>query len=209
LKLEEMFMIAWALFIPACFALNCAPGPNNMLAFSNATRLGFVTACVGGMGRMPAFAALIGITVLGLGAVLAASGEAFFVIKIAGAIYLVYTGVQMFRNARRLAEIQSRDVALKALMRRDFAIAIANPKAIAVFTAFFPQFLDPSVPAWSQLLQMGAAFLIMEIAAVALYAGAGALLGRFIKSTRIFVNLNRLVAAALIAAGGSMALTRH
>jgi threonine/homoserine/homoserine lactone efflux protein len=202
-------MIAWALFIPACFALNCAPGPNNMLAFSNAARLGFGTACLGGLGRLPAFAALIGITVLGLGAVLAASAEAFLVIKIAGALYLIYTGVQMFLRARKLAEMQSGDVALKSLMRRDFTIAIANPKAIAVFTAFFPQFLDPSAPAWSQLLQMGVAFLLMEVVAVALYAGAGAVLGRFIKSTRIFVNLNRLVAAALIAAGGSMALTHH
>jgi len=202
-------MIAWALFIPACFALNCAPGPNNMLAFSNAARLGFGTACLGGLGRLPAFAALIGVTVLGLGAVLAASAEAFLIVKIAGAIYLVYTGVHMLLKAKKLAELQSGDVALKALMRRDFTIAIANPKAIAVFTAFFPQFLDPSVPAWSQLLQMGLAFLAMEIVAVALYAGAGAALGRFIKSNRIFVQLNRLVAGALIAAGGSMALTRH
>ena len=202
-------MIGWALFIPACFALNCAPGPNNMLAFSNAARLGFGKACLGGMGRLPAFASLIAITVLGLGAVLAASAEAFIVIKIAGAVYLVYTGVQMFLKARRLAEMQSGDVALAALMRRDFTMAIANPKAIAVFTAFFPQFLDPSLPAWSQLMKMGLAFLAMEVVAVALYAGAGALLGRFIKSTRVFIHLNRLVGGALIAAGGSMALTRH
>lgn len=202
-------MIAWTLFIPACFALNCAPGPNNMLAFSNAARLGFVKACLGGMGRMPAFATLIAITVLGLGAVLAASAQAFIIIKIAGAIYLVYTGVQMFLKARRLAEMQSGDHALIALMRRDFTIAIANPKAIAVFTAFFPQFLDPMLPAWSQLSEMGLAFLSMEVVAVALYAGAGAVLGRFIKSTRVFVYLNRLVASALIAAGGSMALSRH
>ena len=100
-------MIAWALFIPACFALNCAPGPNNMMAFSNAARLGFVMACLGGLGRIPAFAALIGITVLGLGAVLAASAEAFLLIKIAGAVYLVYTGFQLLLKARQFAEMQS------------------------------------------------------------------------------------------------------
>lgn len=202
-------MIAWTLFIPACFALNCAPGPNNMLAFSNAARLGFVRATLGGMGRMPAFSLLIAITVLGLGAVLAASAEAFMLIKIAGAIYLVYTGIQIILKARKLADAQSADVALMALMRRDFAIAITNPKAIAVFTAFFPQFLDPSAAAWAQLSMMGLAFLAMEVVAVALYAGAGALLGRFIKSNRVFVNLNRLVGGALVAAGGSMALARH
>ena len=202
-------MIAWTLFIPACFALNMAPGPNNMLAFSNAARLGFGTACVGGLGRIPAFAALIGVTVLGLGAVLAASAEAFIVIKIAGALYLVYTGVLMLRKAKDLASAQGADVALKALIKRDFAMAITNPKAIAVFTAFFPQFIDPSLPAWPQLLKMGMAFLAMEVVAVALYAAAGALLGRFIRSNRVFVNLNRAVGAALVAAGGAMAFSRH
>lgn len=202
-------MIAWTLFIPACFALNCAPGPNNMLAFSNAARLGFGRAVLGGMGRMPAFATLIAITILGLGAALSASAEAFTLIKFAGAIYLVYTGIQIIRKAGRLANAQSADVALIALMRRDFTIAIINPKAIAVFTAFFPQFLDPAAAAWPQLAEMGLAFLAMEVVAVALYAGAGAVLGRFITSNRVFVNLNRLVGGALIAAGGSMALSRH
>lgn len=202
-------MIAWTLFIPACFALNMAPGPNNMLAFSNAARLGFGTACIGGLGRIPAFAALIGVTVLGLGAVLAASAEAFVVIKIAGALYLVYTGVLMLRKAKVLASAQGSDVALRALIKRDFAMAITNPKAIAVFTAFFPQFIDPSLPAWPQLLKMGLAFLAMEVVAVALYAAAGALLGRFIRSNRVFVNLNRAVGVALIAAGGTMAFSRH
>lgn len=201
-------MIAWALFIPACFALNCAPGPNNMLAFTNAARLGFVTAFLGGMGRMPAFALLIAITALGLGAVLATSASLFLAVKLVGAAYLVYVGVQVLKRARALAEVQSADRSVTALMRRDFAIAISNPKAIAIFTAFFPQFLNAALPASEQLAAMGAVFLCQEVAAVALYALGGALLGGLIKSRQVFVNLNRLVGAALIIAGGSMALAR-
>lgn len=202
-------MIAWTLFIPACFALNCAPGPNNMLAFSNAARLGFVPAVLGGMGRMPAFAFLILITAVGLGAVLAASAEAFAVIRILGAVYLVYVGVQIWLKARALARAQAGEAAIRALMRRDFTIAISNPKAIAVFTAFFPQFLDPAAAAWPQLLVMGGAFLVMEVVAVMLYACAGAVLGKVIKSDRVFVLLNRVVGVSLVAAGGTMALSRH
>lgn len=202
-------MIAWALFIPACFALNCAPGPNNMLAFSNGARLGLSRGMIGGMGRMPAFGLMIAITIVGLGAVLAASATAFMVIKFLGALYLVYVGVQIFRKARALAEMQSADRNVKALMRRDFSIAITNPKAIAIFTAFFPQFIVAGSPVWTQLSAMGVAFLVMEIVAVTLYVGGGALLGRFFKSNRLFVNLNRMVGSALIFAGGSMALSRH
>lgn len=200
-------MIAWSVFIPACFALNCAPGPNNMLAFSNAARLGAGPAMLGGLGRMPAFAFLILITILGLGAVLAASATAFTIIKFAGAIYLIYVGIQFWRKARELASMRSADVSLKALMRRDFTLAISNPKAIAIFTAFFPQFIDASKPAWSQLAAMGVVFLLLEIGAVLIYVIAGVLLRRALKSERIFVHLNRLVGGVLIASGGSMALS--
>ncbi|MBB2972068.1 LysE family translocator [Mesorhizobium sp. RMAD-H1] len=200
-------MIAWSVFIPACFALNCAPGPNNMLAFSNAARLGAGPAMLGGLGRMPAFAFLILITILGLGAVLAASATAFTIIKFAGAIYLIYVGIQFWRKARELASMRSADVSMKALMRRDFTLAISNPKAIAIFTAFFPQFIDASEPAWSQLAAMGVVFLLLEIGAVLIYVIAGVLLRRALKSERIFVHLNRLVGGVLIASGGSMALS--
>ncbi|WP_176083631.1 LysE family translocator [Martelella sp. HB161492] len=202
-------MIAWELFIPACFALNCAPGPNNMLAFSNGARLGIVPGIIGGTGRIPAFTMLIAITVVGLGAVLAASATAFTVVKLIGAVYLVYVGVQILRKARALAEMQASAVRLIDLAKRDFSIAITNPKAIAIFTAFFPQFVTPGDAVWHQLALLGAAFLVMEVVAVALYVLAGALLGRFIKSNRIFVNLNRLVGLAMIFAGGSMAISRH
>nr|WP_272211986.1 LysE family translocator [Marinicella sp. W31]MDC2877879.1 LysE family translocator [Marinicella sp. W31] len=170
-------MTAWELFIPACFALNCAPGPNNMLAFSNGARLGAVRGLLGGMGRMPAFTFLIAITVAGLGTILAASATAFMVIKLVGAVYLVYVGIQILLKARALAEMQALDTSITALMRRDFSIAITNPKAIAIFTAFFPQFIVEGAPIWPQLTAMGLAFLVMEVLAVCFYVAGGVVLG--------------------------------
>ncbi|MCT9000352.1 LysE family translocator [Chelativorans intermedius] len=202
-------MIAWSIFIPACFALNCAPGPNNMLAFANGARLGFVRAMLGGLGRMPAFALLILVTIVGLGAVLAASATAFTIVKLAGAVYLVYVGIQFWRKARALAAAQSQDSAVALLMRRDFLIAISNPKAIAVFTAFFPQFITAAQPAWSQLAAMGAVFLVLEVVAVLLYVVAGMALGKVLRSGSVFVHLNRLVGGVLVASGLSMALSRQ
>lgn len=201
-------MIAWSIFLPACFALNCAPGPNNMLAFSNAARLGFAPAFLGGLGRLPAFLLLILVTIVGLGAVLAASATAFTIIKLLGAIYLIYVGIQFWRKARALAAARSLDLALGALLRRDFMMAISNPKAIAIFTAFFPQFITVSEPAWKQLTAMGGAFMLLEVAAVGLYVIAGVVLGKVLKSERVFVHLNRLVGSVLIVSGGTMAFAR-
>lgn len=198
-------MIAWALFIPACFALNCAPGPNNMLSFAYGARFGFAKAFLAGMGRMPAFALLIAVTIVGLGAILSASATAFHIVRIVGAVYLVYIGVKLWRQAAADAKIVQTQ--LPDMMRRDFAIAISNPKAIAIFTAFFPQFIDRTLPVWPQLLQLGGAFLLLEVAAVALYAVAGYALGGVLKTERAFRAINRGVAAFLVASGVSLGLS--
>ena len=57
------------LFIPACFALNMAPGPNNLLSLHNASRFGLRTACLAGGGRLLAFAGMITLAAMGLAAV--------------------------------------------------------------------------------------------------------------------------------------------
>jgi len=198
-------MIAWTFFIPACFALNCAPGPNNMLSFAYGARFGLAKAVAAGMGRMPAFAVLIGVTVIGLGAILSASATAFTVVKIAGAAYLVHTGIKLWRQAA--ADARATEARLPEMLRRDFAIAISNPKAIAIFTAFFPQFIDGASAAWPQLVAMGGVFLALEAVAVLLYALAGKALGGFLRTERAFRVINRGVGGFLVASGASLAIT--
>lgn len=80
--LSEMLL----LFVPACFALNMAPGPNNLLSVSNASRFGFTAACIAGVGRLVAFIGMIAIAASGLAVVLQTSALAFTVIKVAGAL---------------------------------------------------------------------------------------------------------------------------
>lgn len=197
-----------ALFLPACFALNAAPGPNNLLAFANASRLGFWPALLGGMGRLPAFTAMIALVALGLGALLAASETAFTAVKYAGAAYLVYVGWKLWRApAPAGAGDTGHEARPIALARRDFLIAIGNPKAIAIFTAFFPQFVDFTQPVGAQFLVLGALFLALELGAVALYAGMGRLTGGFLTPLRLH-RLNRGVGGFLIFSGLAMALDR-
>lgn len=85
------------LFLPACFALNMAPGPNNLLSIANGTRYGFGKACLAGIGRLVAFVGMIPLAASGLAVVLQASEMAFHGIKIAGALYLFYLAVQLWR----------------------------------------------------------------------------------------------------------------
>lgn len=203
-----MTLTALALFLPACFALNVAPGPNNVLAFANASRRGFLAGLVGGMGRMLPFAAMIALVGLGLGALLALSEAAFGVVKLAGAAYLVWIGWRMWR-APASSALTVRDEPLSALVRRDFLIAIGNPKAIAIFTAFFPQFTDLAAPLAPQYALLGLLFLGLECLAVAVYAALGTGLQGFLTPLRLH-RMNRGVGGFLIFSGLTMALSeRH
>ena len=199
----------WILFIPACFALNMAPGPNNMLAFSNAARFGVAHAILGGTGRLAAFAILIAVAAVGLGALLAASSAAFTVVKWLGAAYLVYVGVKLVSSrfdAEASADVRQ-IVSVRELARHEFLLAIGNPKAIAVFTAFFPQFVDPALPAAPQFFAMGAVFLALEVAAIAIFSAGGRLARSVLKTGFGFGLLNKGVGAFLVCSGVTLALS--
>lgn len=203
---------SWLIFVPAAFALSAAPGPNNMLAMTNALQVGLSRAVIAGGGRLLAFALMIALTAVGLGAVLAASETAFYVIKWCGAAYLVYLGIRMWRRRDELEEddpLLRANIPLSVLARREFLVAIGNPKAILIFTAFFPQFLNPAAPAYWQFFVMGVTFLVLEVAALSLYALSGRQASRFGRSAHGRRMLNRISGGALIGAGVLLAASRR
>jgi len=93
-----MSITAWLFFLPACFAINLAPGPNNLLSINVAARHGFITAFVGGTGRLVAFALMLVLAATGLAVVLHASEWFFLAIKLVGAAYLIWLAIQLWRS---------------------------------------------------------------------------------------------------------------
>lgn len=202
-----MSVDAWILFLAGGFALSAYPGPNNLLAMTTGARDGGGRAFLAGLGRLPAFAVMIAIVAVGLGVILAQSEVFFTVLKWVGAAYLVYLGVKAIVAADEGAA-QGRAVEpIKRLARREFAVAATNPKAMAIFAAFFPQFLVPHAPIEAQFLQLGVAFLILETAALALYAFGGATLGRLMSTARGRRRMRVGTGVALAASGALLAMS--
>ncbi|MBC06713.1 LysE family translocator [Thalassospira sp.] len=203
----------WLLFAGAAIALAMAPGPNNLLAIFNGARYGVSSAAVGGIGRVVAFVLMIGVTAAGLGVVLAASETAFLIIKWGGAVYLVWLGIKSW-----FAKVNedTGDLGQTALMvnpgpfklaKTEFLTAIGNPKAILIFTAFFPQFLDPAEAYGQQFLIMGVTFIAMEVSVLLGYGLLGGQVKGLIKSARHMRILNRISGSLLVGAGVLLALT--
>ena len=204
-----MNLDVWPIFIPAAFALNMFPGPNNVLAMTNAARHGFATAMLASAGRFPPFAAFVLGAAIGLGALLAASAELFGVMKIVGALYLIWLGLQMIRATASDAPAATGEAPLSTLLSREFWTAATNPKAMLVFTAFFAPFVDPARPAAGQILVLGAVALALEGVAVAIYAFAGSHIGRFGRSARALRLVDRISGGALVAAGIALLFARR
>lgn len=205
-----MSTTAWLFFLPACFAINLAPGPNNLLSINVAAQHGFTTAFLGGSGRLVAFAAMIVLAATGLAVVLHASEWFFLTIKLAGAAYLIWLAIQLWRSdAPAIDTVHEESASLARIARQEFLVAAGNPKAILVFTAFLPQFVDIARPMLPQFAALGAIFLVLECVAIALYSWAGMHLGKWLVRARVRRWFNRCCGTFLAAIGVSFLLVRR
>jgi len=198
------------LFIPACFALNMAPGPNNLLSMANAKRYGVRVACYAGIGRLVAFVGMITLAATGLATVLYTSEKLFFIIKIVGGLYLLWIAVQLWTAD----PLDSGDEALGGrslfqLGRQEFLLAAGNPKAILIFTAFLPQFVDPAGSVGFQFLVLGVLFLMLEWVAIAGYAFFGKALRHWFSRPSMRRVFNRICSGLLGSAGIGLLLARR
>jgi threonine/homoserine/homoserine lactone efflux protein len=194
-------------FAPVAALLSLAPGPATALVVRNAARGGrrhaFFTTVGSSLGVFVwgVFAAL------GIAAVVAASAELFTVMKLIGAAFLVYLGVQSLRGrggapARRLAPQRS-------AFREGLVTAIANPKLAAFFVALFPQFVPDGAPVLPSALLMAATIVVIDLA---WYSALAYLVAR---ARRAFVEgpwlrrFERLTGAVLVGLGVRLALERR
>ncbi|WP_369597041.1 LysE family translocator [Pseudomonas putida] len=144
------------LFIPACFALNMAPGPNNLLSLHNASRYGLRTACVAGGGRIVAFSGMIALAAMGLAVVLHTSEYLFLAIKVVGAAYLFYIAWQLWRAPVGEAVVATdHPRGTWRLTRQEFWVAAGNPSD-AQYSLANPIVLAPSGASCSQQYRGGA-----------------------------------------------------
>ncbi|UQS17472.1 LysE family translocator [Pseudomonas sp. HS6] len=205
-----MDLATLSLFLPACFALNMAPGPNNLLSVSNATRYGYRRACVAGVGRLLAFAGMIALAAAGLAVVLQTSELLFYGIKIVGAGYLLYLAWQLWRaNPATEDAVTAPASGLLALARQEFLVAAGNPKAILIFTAFLPQFVDPTRAITPQFMLLGVLFLLLEWIAISAYAYMGLHMRRWFAEPRGKRIFNRCCAGLLSAAASVLLMAKR
>lgn len=200
---------SFLLFVPACFALNMTPGPNNLLSMNNARCYGFNTALIAGLGRIAAFSIMIALAASGLAVVLYASETLFLIIKLCGAAYLLWIAINLWRSeVSPVSEVDSGKSAFR-LAQQEFLLAAGNPKAILIFTAFLPQFVEVTANIYEQFMVLGIAFLLLEMAAISIYALSGIYLRQWFAKPAMAKRFNRACATFLAVSGVKLILGRQ
>ena len=206
-----MSLELWVAFTVASIVLLSIPGPTVMLVISYALGSGRATGWFTVPGVTLGDFTAMTLSLLGAGAVLAASATLFTVLKLAGAAYLIWLGIQLWR-ANPSAETMT--TAAKAKSRRTmfwnaYVVTALNPKSIVFFIAFLPQFLEPTRPVLPQFVIMEATFLGLAALNVAIWAVLAGELRARMTSPSVLKAINRVGGSCLIGAGALAALARR
>ena len=193
----------WIAFVVASFVVVLIPGPNIVLtvnyAITDGKRSGLAT--VPGV-VFGAFVAM-SVSLLGAGAVLAASAFLFTLLKAAGAIYLIWLAYGLWTAPTDRGSIDRIPMrkSLRPMFWQSFLISVLNPKGPAFYIAFVPQFVSASGPVFEQFAILVATFLVIAaLNSLAWRYCADGLRSLFRKpSARKF--LNRAGASCLFLAG--------
>ncbi len=197
-----MSLEIWIAYTIAATILLIIPGPTVILVISYSMTYGKKAAIplVAGV-TLGDFVAMT-CSLLGLGAILATSSVLFAVFKWAGVVYLLYLGIRLWRSNPHIESVtSSTESAPRALFTKSFTVTALNPKGIAFFVAFLPQFLDPQYPTNPQLIIMGGTFLVIASLNAALYAIFAGSLRDAIRSYQTRKLLNRCGGGTLCGLG--------
>jgi threonine/homoserine/homoserine lactone efflux protein len=198
-----MEAVLWT-FVPVAFLLSLTPGPGMALVVRNAATGGTRAAVWTTVGSSIGVGAWAVLSALGISALVAASETAFVGLKLAGAVVLVWFGVQALRGRRGAAEepAGTRDHAFSS----GLLTALANPKLAVFFVALLPQFIPQGAPALPYAFAMAA---ILVAADFSIYVSLGAAVSRtrrMVASTRFARRIEQATGVVLIALAGRLAL---
>jgi threonine/homoserine/homoserine lactone efflux protein len=199
-------------FAVASFVLIVVPGPGVLFVVGRALAHGRRTAITTAAGHAAGNYAVAACVALGLGTLLQRSAQAFVAVKLAGAVYLIWLGVQAVRRRGELASAMSDVVPARAgwlALRDGFVVGVTNPKAFILFGAILPQFVNRGaghVPAQMLLLAL-VSVSIGVLSDSAWGLAASGVRAWFARSPRRFALVGGAGGLAMIGLGVTVALT--
>jgi len=199
-------------FAVASFVLIVVPGPGVLFVIGRALAHGRRTAIATAAGHAAGNYVVAACVAVGLGTLLERSAQVFIAVKLAGAVYLVWLGVQAIRHRGSLADAMSSAAGSRAgwlALRDGFIVGVTNPKAFILFGAILPQFVNRGaghVPA--QMLLLALVSVSIGVVSDSTWGlAASGVRAWFARSPRRFALVGGAGGLAMIGVGVTVALT--
>jgi homoserine/homoserine lactone efflux protein len=196
----------FAAFLAVTIVLLLTPGPIVTLVISTAATQGVRAGLITVAGTSTGNAVLLAAIAFGLSWVLSHAVYLFEILRWTGAVYLIWLGVRAWRSAGQGVPPPAR---AHVHFGRGFLVALSNPKTIAFFTAFLPQFIDPALPAARQLAVMCAVSVVLAACSDSCWALASGLGRAWFMNPRRARLLGRASGVTLVGAGLWLSLARR
>jgi homoserine/homoserine lactone efflux protein len=207
-----MELTTWLTFFAASWAISISPGPGAIASMSAGLNHGFRYGYVTIIGLVLGIWTQLLVVGVGLGALVAASGTAFSVVKWLGVGYLVWLGIQQWRAPARPMVAASESTALvsqRSLILKAWMINVVNPKGTVFLLAVVPQFITLSAPLLPQYLTIGATLAFTDMVVMAGYTAlASRVLGALKEPSHIRA-MNRTFGGLFVVAGSLLALFKR
>ncbi|KZE30052.1 LysE family translocator [Crenobacter luteus] len=196
-------------FVAASVMLNLIPGPDTLFIVGQSVARGRRAGVLSALGIGAGALSHTALAAAGLSAVLATSALAFEAVKLAGALYLVWLGVQSFRAGRATSAGPAEAVALSsaALFRQAWLTNLLNPKVALFFLAFLPQFVAPGAGG-APFVLLGLTFVVTGTLWGLALALSAARLGALLRGGAASAWLNRACGALFVGLGVQLLLSR-
>ncbi|RVT95630.1 LysE family translocator [Rhodovarius crocodyli] len=202
-----MSLETWAGFVAATLVMLAIPGPTILLVIGQSLGAGRRHALPLVAGVALGDLTAMSLSLAGLGAVMAASALLFTAFKWAGAAYLVWLGVKLWRAPVTAGAVPP--MTGRRAMRDAYVVTALNPKSIAFFVAFVPQFVDAGAPFLPQAVVLVATFVSLAAVNALAYALLAGRLSGAVTRPGVRRWFNRLGGSALIGAGVATAAMRR
>ena len=192
----------WLGFLLAALVISVTPGPGAVTSMSAGLQYGYWVALRAILGLQAALLIQLMVVAAGLGVLLATSAFVFDLVKLAGAAYLIWLGIEKWRAP--IAGIDQAGVApapANGLFWQGLLVNLSNPKAILFIAALVPQFVDAGSPQWPQFLLIGITMCAVDILVMSGYALLVSRLRRWLRDARALRTQNRLFGGFFITAG--------
>jgi threonine/homoserine/homoserine lactone efflux protein len=204
-----MSLDPWLAFTAATIVLLVIPGPTILLVVSYALGQGWRSALPISVGVALGDFTAMTLSMLGIGALLSASSAVFTVLKLAGAAYLVYLGIKLWRAGGRLhIEAKTATAAAGKMLGHAWLVTALNPKSITFFVAFLPQFLDTRGDVPAQMVIFETTFLVLAFANALGYALVASRARALVRSSKAVRVINKVGGGLLVSAGIAAATFR-